>query len=161
MSNGFWAEVMAAQQDKLAETRQPLPPQIPQHEPVPAGMEGFWKQAGELLEGPEPAQSVAQRFGQAPGADIGTTARRPGPTAEAAYQDGDRDQERRQMALAVKLATEAGAFDSAEGSQAKAARDRAAIVQGLVHDKVFDTVEDTLRRRVNPQGVAGYTAGQG
>ena len=97
----------------------------------------------------------AERFGvSAIGADIGTTARRPA-TAEAAYQDGDRDQERRQMALAMKVATEAGKFD--ENGTAKAAHDNAAMIQPLVRDKRFDTVEDTLSRRVDSRSVAGAT----
>jgi hypothetical protein len=155
----FWGDIAAAGAAK--QQPEPRAPSIPQSEPVPTGIEGFWEKAGELLEGPEPAQSVAQRFGQAPGGDIGVIARRPGPADEAAYQDGDRDRERRQTALAVKLATEAGAFDG-EGSQAKVARDRAALVAEATRQGAWTTSEDnTPGRRVDPRGIAGFTAGHG
>jgi hypothetical protein len=105
----------------------------------------------------EPAHSVAERFGAEPGADIGTTSRRPGPAAQPEQTLLDLTPQER--ALVIRLGTAAGKFD--ETGVAKEARERAAMVAEAARQGAWRTDEDrTPGRWVNPKGVAGYTAGQ-
>lgn len=154
------SEVIA---DKLAENEQqrPLPqrpPTIPQGSPAAEdSLSGLIEQAKAATAQLTPAQSVAERFGAAPGADIGTTSRRPGPAARA--EPSLLDLTPQERAMVIRLGTAAGKFD--ENGTAKAAHENAAWIAALVKDGRFTTTEDpTPGRRVNPQGVAGYTAGQ-
>ena len=83
---GFWEEVRAKLENEQQE-QQPLPrraPTIPQAPPTADdSLAGLIEQARAALERATPAQSVAERFGQAPGADIGTESRRPCRRTEA------------------------------------------------------------------------------
>jgi hypothetical protein len=149
----FWSE-------KLAETRQPAqplrPPQIPQQ---PAAAEdryaGYLQQAADAMELPEPAASVAERFGQTPGQDVFVA--RQGQRSVAYVDDPeDANRQRQIKAYAEKLATQAGEFSGT----AKAAHDRAALVQQLVQAGEFTSnVDNTPRRAATTRGVSGYTAG--
>jgi hypothetical protein len=162
----WWSEKLAEN-----EQQQPLPqraPQIPQT-PPPAddSLAGLIEQARASMQMAESAHGVAERFGAEPGADIGTTSRRPRPAAEKAPSllDVLSPQER---AMVVRLATEAGAFENPAdlkrtftGNSVKAAHDNAAMVAELTRAGAFTTSDDnTPGRRVGTRGVAGYTAGQ-
>lgn len=167
---GFFSDALAEQQQKQ---QRPLSaPQVSQSAPEPGpGIEGFWEQAGKLLQGPEPAASFEERYGYSPGEDlmvIPSTARDAAKTSFY-HDDGiDRDRERKQMALAVNLAAEAGAFENPAdlertftGNRAKAARDHAAQVQEAIRAGTWRTAEDTTpgRKVSTTQGVRGFTRG--
>ena len=138
---------------------QPLPqrpaPQIPQTAPEREdhGIDDLVAAAKAATAQMTPAQSVAERFGQAPGAEIGTVSRRPGPTA--APEESLLDLTPQQRQELVRRGIAAGKFD--DNGTAKAAHDRAAEVQQLIRDKTFDITEDTQPRRVDTHGVAGAT----
>jgi hypothetical protein len=104
-----------------------------------------------------PAESVAERFGAAPGGDIGVQVRRPGPAAKPEPSLLDlTPQQRNEL---VRLGTAQGRFD--ENGTASAAHANAAIVAKATREGAFRTDEDrTHGRWVNPKGVAGFTRGQ-
>jgi hypothetical protein len=150
----FWEEKIIELQ------QQPLPqpaPQIPQTSPPSDdNLAGLIAQAKTATAQMTPAQSVAERFGQAPGAEIGTTSRRPGPTA--APEESLLDLTPQQRQELVRLGTAAGKFD--ENGTAKAAHENAAMVADATRQGAWTTDEDrTPGRWVNPRGVRGYTAG--
>lgn len=153
---GFWEEKIIELQ------QQPLPqqaPHIPQTAP-PAedpGINDLVAQALAATAPMTPAQSVAERFGQAPGSEIGVTVRRPGPAAKPEPSLLDlTPQQRNEL---VRLGTAAGKFD--ESGTASAAHANAAMVAEATREGAFRTTEDTTPGRwVNPRGVAGFTRGQ-
>lgn len=131
-----------------------------QQTPAPQAAEdryaGYLQQAADAMELPEPAASVAERFGQTPGADVFVA--RQGQRSVAYVDDpDDANRQRRVSAYAEKLATQAGEFSGT----AKAAHDRAALVQQFVKAGEFTTSTDnTSRRAATTKGVSGHTAGK-
>jgi hypothetical protein len=161
----WWSEKMAENKQ-----RQPLPspatiPQTPP--PADDSLAGLVERARASMRMAEPAHSVEERFGQAPGADIGTAARRHAPAEEAPSAAPDLSPQER--AMVVRLGNEAGAFENPAdlrrtftGNSVKAARDHAAMVQQAVKDGAWTTSEDRSPRKASTtQGVAGHTTGQG
>jgi hypothetical protein len=148
----------------------PEPPTIPQTAP-PAedgGIADLIAQAKANTTALTPAQSVAERFGAAPGSDIGVVARKPAAAAKPSDPDpwaGMTTQQRNEL---VRLATEAGAFENPAdlkrtftGNSVKAARDHAAMVHEATRQGAFTTTEDTQTRKVARTHIQGYTAGYG
>lgn len=151
--------------EKLAEGKKPLPPPapyIPPPQPEPDTVDDLIEQARASVARPDPALGVLSTptslFGERqtlrPGADVGTTSRRPGPAAEAPADDllGLTPYEKAQLVI---LGTKAGRFEGSEA--AKAAHDRAAQVQELVNDKAWTVTEDTVPRRASSTRIAGAT----
>jgi hypothetical protein len=156
---GFWEEVRAKLEDE--QQQQPLPlraPTIPQAPPAADdSLAGLVERARASMRMAEPAHSVEERFGQAPGADVSQVSRRHAPAAEP--EPSLLDLTPQERAMVIRLGTAAGRFD--ETGTAREAHDRAALVAEATRQGAWTTSEDTTPgRRVNPQGVAGYTAGQ-
>jgi hypothetical protein len=147
----WWEEALYGLQ------KQPLPQRprtIPQTPPEQSDtVDDLVAQALAATKPMTPAESVEQRFGVRPGGDIGTVSRRPGPAA-AKPEPSLLDLTAQQRAELVRLGNEQGRFD--EHGTARAAHEQAALVQALVRDKTFDTVEDTTpRKAATTQGFAG------
>lgn len=158
---GFWA-------DKLAESKAspPRAPQIPQAQPeADVSMDDLIAQACASVVKPDPALGVlstptsvfGQRQSLTPGADIGTTSRRPGPAAEA--PDDLLNLNPRVRAALVALGIKDGRFGPGS-AQAKDARDHAAGVQALVKDRTWDIIEDTTPRKAAVTRIAGHSYGR-
>lgn len=147
----WWSEALADRRQAVPEN--PRVPRIPQ--PPPADDLGdLVEQARAAMLKATPARSVAERFGHAPGQDIATTARRPGPAAGEA-QPSQMNLSPQERAMVVELGVRAGRF--ADTERAKAARDHAAEVRQLIKDHAWDITEDTTPRRVQPAHIAGST----
>jgi hypothetical protein len=107
----------------------------------------------------EPGCSAAVALVRATVADrIGTTPRRPAPKrAEPTMMDLNPFQQ----AELVRLGLARGRLGDENGN-VKEARDRAAMVAEAAKAGTYTTSEDTTPgRKVDPAGVAGYTAGHG
>jgi hypothetical protein len=95
----------------------------------------------------ETAHSVEERFGQAPGADVATTARRHAPAADEA-SDAAPDLTPQEQAMVVRLGMQDGRFGN---ERAKAARDHAAEVQEAIRAGTWRTAEDRTPGRRGQQ----------
>lgn len=146
----WWSEALADRRQAVPEN--PRVPRIPQ--PPPADdLSDLVEQARAAMQKAAPARSFEERFGHAPGQDIGTTARRPGPVSE---RSGDvLSLSPAERAMVVELGTRAGRFENTE--RARAAREHAAQVQQLISDHAWDITEDSTPRRVQPSHIAGST----
>jgi hypothetical protein len=125
--SNWWQEAM--------NNRQQAQPSIPQPEPE-SNTDDLIAQAKALTAQYKPTMSVQERFGQEPGADIGTPARK--HHSETVAEASPLDLSPQQRAVAAQLGAQAGMFGP--GSvHAREAHDQAAIVQELVRDKTFVT----------------------
>lgn len=117
-----------------------------------------------MLAGPEPAASFEDRYGYSPGQDIRSEPQKAGRASKAhVYTEDamDADRNRRQTALAVRLALASGRAGDENGN-VRAAREMAAMQAEAAKAGTYVTAEDpTPGRKVDTRGVAGFTAGYG
>ena len=127
--------------------------------PLASTIDDLLAEVADEVRGPAPAESVEARFGVRPGGDIGVAPRR-GFATDATPEKSLLDLTPAAQALLARKAAQRG-LTGPESEHAKAIYDNAAMVAALVKDGAFPTSEDrTPGRWVNPNGVAGHTAGQ-
>jgi hypothetical protein len=168
MGDSFWGEVVEkAELERQAEPSHKSP-HIPQREQAASdtGIASLVAAARAAAAKPDPAVGVLStpksltggRQAMIPGADVSQVSRRPGPAAEP--EPSLLDLSPQERAMVIRLGTTEGRFEGSE--TAKEAHDRAALVAEATRQGAWTTSEDnTPGRRVDPRGIAGFTAGHG